>query len=128
MELIIDIIQLISLLVVVPIVMLVLIDILTTIAVTNSHSKYKGIMTNIQFTVENGIYPILLPNKDTETQIRFICKIPNPFDAVGIISSVLYHTMNIVSLYKYQIILKNNIRIRVPMWSKEHREIKKLIK
>jgi hypothetical protein len=128
MEIIVDILQLIGFLVVAPIIILFSIDILTTIAVTVSHFKYKGIMNDIQFTVEDGIYPILLPNKDTKTQIRFICKIPNPFDDVGIIGSVLYHTMNIVSLYKYQIILKNNIRIRVPIWSKTHSDINRILK
>lgn len=125
MEFIIDILQLIGFLIVAPITALILIDALTTIVITNSHSDFKSILDDVEFMVEYGEYTMLFPIKDSDTKIQFISKIPNIFN--DNIDKISYKIMNVVSLYRYQIILKNNIRIRVPIWSKTHSDINRIL-
>lgn len=125
MEFIIDILQLIGFLIVAPITALILIDALTTIVITNSHSDFKSILDDVEFMVEYGEYTMLFPIKGSDTKIQFISKIPNIFN--DNIDKISYKIMNVVSLYRYQIILKNNIRIRVPIWSKTHSDINRIL-
>lgn len=126
MEFIIDIIQLIGLLVVIPIFILMCIDTLTTLMVTISHSDYRTILDDVEFKVDEVKY--LIPTEGSKTGIHFICEIPNMFDEdEGIVYKLLYRITDRLMLYKYQIILKNNLRIRVPIWSKNHKIIKGLL-
>ena len=125
MEFIIDILQLIGFLIVAPITALILIDALTTIVITNSHSDFKSILDDVEFMVEYGEYTMLFPIKGSDTKIQFISKIPNIFN--DNIDKISYKIMNVVSLYRYQIILKNNIRIRGPIWSKTHNDINRIL-
>lgn len=125
MEFIIDILQLIGFLIVAPITALILIDALTIIVITNSHSDFKSILDDVEFMVEYGEYTMLFPIKGSDTKIQFISKIPNIFN--DNIDKISYKIMNVVSLYRYQIILKNNIRIRVPIWSKTHSDINRIL-
>ena len=80
MEFIIDILQLIGFLIVAPITALILIDALTTIVITNSHSDFKSILDDVEFMVEYGEYTMLFPIKGSDTKIQFISKIPNIFN------------------------------------------------